>query len=82
MLKNNEASIVSVNVLGYDEDLDSYFVQYEVKVKAGVNRRRKTMYSFKEGIDSGPDEKNETLVEKIRQEIGMFNRGVRTTSRR
>lgn len=75
MLKNDKASVVSVTIVDYDDHLESYVVKYEVLVKSGVMRRRTALYKPGEGLSS--DQANERLVERIKQEIPLFDRGVK-----
>ncbi len=75
MLKNDKASVVSVTIVNYDDHLETYVVKYEVRIKSGVIRRRTALYKPGEGLSR--DQENEQLVERIKQEINLFNRGVK-----
>jgi len=75
MLKNDKASVIAVTIVDYDEDSKSYVVKYELRIKSGVIRRRTALYKQGEGLTK--DQENKELVERIKQEIPLFNSGVR-----
>ncbi len=76
MLKNNKASVISVTVVDYDSDLETYIIKYELRVKSGIIRRRTVLYNSTSDLTN--DERNKPLIERIKQEILMFDKGVKS----
>ena len=73
MLKNNKATVKSVNVVDYDEDLKAHVIKYELSIKSGIVRRRTILYSTLDDLSN--DMSNESLVEDIKREIALFDKG-------
>lgn len=74
-MDKNKTSIVAVSVVNYDDYLDSYIVKYELKIKSGVIKRRTAFFSYSEGLSKDSD--NVDLVNRVKQEVGLFDKGVR-----
>ncbi len=80
MLRNDKASIIAVSVLNYDIDFDAHVVKYEILIKSGIIRRRTVLYNCAKDLNK--DQENKYLVERIKQEITIFNRGVKNKRQR
>lgn len=80
MLKNNKATVKSVNVVDYDEDLKAHIIKYELNIKSGIIRRRTILYNTPDDLFN--DVNNESLVENIKREIALFNKGIKSKQHR
>lgn len=82
MINNKKAAVINVDILTYDDYLDAYYIQYELRIKAGVHRRRKAFYSYEDGLSDKEDSKNKELIERTRTAIKLYNAGVKRMKRR